>query len=384
MFIFIAMGFAGGLLNIAWTYMQRSFGVDIRLLGVLLVCATTGNLVAAFLSGTVVSRFGLSAATTGGAVLIGVGLFLIALSPTWGLLLAAVVVMSLGRGTLDVGMNNFVSENFQTASVNLLHACWGIGLTFAPGLLTVLLVTYEQSWRVGYLVLAAVHVVIFGLVVWQWGNWDAPDEDEPRERVNRAGALDSLRRPAVLWSMLVFFVYGGVELGVGQLSNTLLVESRAVSQGIASFWISMYWGSFTVGRLLVGVVAMRIADRRLMWFGMGSALSGTVLLTFAGSLVANLAGLMLCGFGLAGFFPILIAHTPGRIPRAHVSNAIGFQVGSSGLGAAVLPGLIGAFTPWFGLEFIAVGLLINAVLLVGVYRGLAVWFPAQTAPVDAA
>ena len=71
--------------------------------------------------------------------------------------------------------------------------------------------------------------------------------------------------------MAFFFVYGGVELGTGQLANTLLIESRGTCRKVtASSWVSVYWASFTVGRITMGLLALRLrrqdAPEHLLWF----------------------------------------------------------------------------------------------------------------------
>ncbi|MEO0560795.1 MAG: MFS transporter [Chloroflexota bacterium] len=367
--IFVSLGFSGGLLNIAWTYMRVSFSVDLDQLGILLLCATVGSLIAAFGSGALVGRWGIGIVAVGGALLTMLGLLAIGLSPAWTALLGAIFVMYLGRGALDAGMNNFVSENFDSWAMNVLHASWGLGLTIAPGILTVLLVRGEANWRTGYLLLAGLFAILIVLVAVHVNDWESSSTNDHKP-YSRHPMRESLTDSRVWVGIIVFFIYGGLEIGIGQLANTLLVESRGASQPVASFWLSAYWGSFTIGRLLIGVIALRIADARIIWGGLAMALAGAACIAVPGSLSLNLLGLMLCGAGLAGFFPLLISNTPRRVGRENSANAIGFQVGSAGLGAALLPGGIGIIADNLGLEFIALGLLTNALVLLMVYVGM--------------
>lgn len=378
--IFIALGVIGGLLNVAWTYMQVTFDVNVSAIGVLLVFATTGSLIAAFGSGALIGRFGIGRVALAGALLVTAGLVGVALSPAWAALVAITFVMYMGRGTLDAGMNNFVSANYDSAAMNWLHASWGVGLTAAPGIATFIIVTLDQSWRAGYAVMAVVALVLVALLAATRRRWDAPDPppqgDAPLP-ARGATMRETLGQPVALWSIALFFVYGGVEIGTGQLVNTLLVESRGMAQAIASLWLSFYWGSFTVGRILIGALALRLDDRAILRASTAVPIIGTILLVLRGPGVLNLAGLVLIGLGLAAIFPILIAQTPGRVGRAHTANAIGFQVGFAGLGAAILPGLFGLATEPFGLEAIGYGLLINAVVLFALQRWVAARYSAR-------
>ena len=380
--IFVALGISGGLLNIAWTYMQVTFGVKVSAIGVLLVCATTGSLIAAFGSGAVIGRFGIGQVALGGALLMSAGLLGVALAPAWAALVAITFVLYMGRGTLDAGMNNFVSANYDSAAMNWLHASWGVGLTVAPGVATFIIVTLDQSWRVGYAMMAGVALLLAAIVASTRRQWDAPNpaaRDGGLPSLRPAAMRETLRQPVALWSIALFFVYGGIELGAGQLVNTLLVESRGVAQEIASLWLSFYWGSFTVGRILIGILALRLNDRAILRVSTIVPIVGTSLLVVRGVEVLNLIGLILIGLGLAAIFPILIAQTPGRIGRAHTANAIGFQVGFASLGAAILPGLYGLATDFFGLEALAYGLLVNAAVLLALHRWVAARYSANRA-----
>ena len=44
-----------------------------------------------------------------------------------------------------------------------------------------------------------------------------------------------------------------MEVGVGQWSATLLIEGRGINVETAGRWVGVYWGAFTVGRILFGL-----------------------------------------------------------------------------------------------------------------------------------
>jgi fucose permease len=252
--IFISVGMIGGLLNIAWTYMQVTFKVEVSAIGVLLVCATGGGLVAAFSSGMLIGRFGIGRIAVLGTTATALGLVGVVLSPAWLILLVIIFVMYMGRGTLDAGMNNFVSERYSSVAMIWLHASWGLGLTIAPSLMTYIIITQQMSWRAGYGVMIGVMLLLLAAVLFYQRYWDMPMNGldaamEAQRLLQRAQMRETIQQPVVLWSALLFFIYGGVEIGTGQLANTLLVESRSIDQETASLWISLYWGCFTVGRI---------------------------------------------------------------------------------------------------------------------------------------
>ena len=351
--------------------MQESFGVPLEALGLLIFIATSGSLTAAFGSGVIIGRLGIGRVILGGVALVAFGLMGYSIAPAWLILLIITFFFYMGRGALDAGMNNFVSAHFGSSEMNWLHAAWGVGLTIAPISMGFLIVTLGQSWRVGYAILALIFVVILGAVIMTLPRWKVMDSpDEQNEPVTTAPFFETLRQPIVLISVLFFFVYGGVEIGTGQLANTLLTEARGIAPQTASLWVSLYWGSFTAMRLLVGVIALRVPDNRIMMGSMVIALTGSLVLALDAHPYTGLIGLMLTGAGLAAMFPILISQTPMRVGRQHAPNAIGFQIGIAGMGASLVPTAAGMLADSFGLEIISRLLLVNSVVMVGVYLWL--------------
>ncbi len=376
--VFIAIGIASGLLNISWTYMRDSFGVSHDGLATLAPAAMLGGLIAAFLSGSIIGRFTLPPVLVGGMAFAGFGLLGYAIAPVWILLLGVAFIASIGKGAMDAGLNNFVSANYGASEMNWLHACWGVGLTIAPALVTHFVLYQGGGWQASYvaaglLLLALGLVILFSLPLWQL---DADSAKIKREGA-RAPTRDSLRRPIVIIGLLFFFVYGGVEIGAGQLANTLLTEARDLPQAAASSWVSAYWACFTIGRILMGLLALRLGDKTLLNICFICSVCGALLLAINVNDIFSLLGLMGMGFGLAAIFPILVLQTNERVGREHAPNAIGFQVGCAGLGGAALSGLGGVFAEYVGPESISLFLLAGALLMVLLYEFMIRWETAR-------
>ncbi len=379
--VFVVIGVASGLLNIAWTYMQATFDVSHNSLAALAPAAMLGGLIAAFLSGTVIGRFSLAPVLVGGMAFAGIGLLGYSIAPIWIILLAVAFVTSIGKGTIDAALNNFVSVNYGASEMNWLHAAWGIGLTIAPNVVTFFVIEQGGGWQSSYVLIGAL-VLLLGLVILLslplWRFKDARgDKDKPSRRTPMT---ETLRQPIVLIGLLFFFLYGGVEIGTGQLANTLLIESRGLPQTVASDWVSAYWGSFTVGRILMGLLAMRLGDRALLNFCFASSALGATLLFANLHEIMSLAGLLGIGFGMSAIFPILILQTNERVGRRHAANAIGFQVGCAGLGGAALTGLGGVFVEYVGAESISAFVFACAALMVLLYQFMIRWEARQLAP----
>jgi len=190
------------------------------------------------------------------------------------------------------------------------------------------------------------------------------------DAVARASNLSTLKLPVVRLSIAVFFVYTGIEAAAGYWACILFTESRAVPVRTAGVWLSIYWGSLTVGRLLFGLVVEHISIHRLLRVCLVSIAMGATLIWLGGASFLSVTGLGLMGLASAPVFPSLISATPLRLGEEHVANGVGFQIAAAVLGASLLPSFVGVLAGRIGLEVIGPTLLVAACLLLGLFEAL--------------
>jgi len=373
---FISLGMPDGLLGVAWPGIRETFNLPLDALGLLLVFSTAGYMASSFFSGLLVRRFGiggllgLSCALTAGALLIYF------LSPFWFLLFAAVFFGGLGAGAIDAGLNTYVEKHHSERMMQWLHASFGIGVTIGPLIMTAGIALTGQ-WRPGYLVVSLAQFVL-AIVFFSSGHlWQKSDivEDKAKMPEKEASLGETLREPRALLSMVMFFVYTGVELGLGLWSYSFLTISRGVRPEIAGIVTGSYWAMFTVGRILAGWYTRRMTVRSILYTGLGLALAGSLIMALDGGIWLTIAGIGLVGFAIAPLFPSLISDTVNRVGARHVSNTIGMQISSAGFGAAVVPSMAGVLARIYSLEVIplymmgALSLLFLSILLSRGHKG---------------
>jgi fucose permease len=297
----------------------------------------------------------------------GAGLIGYTLVPQWWMMVALGVVAGLGAGAIDAGLNTYVAAHFGETIMQWLHACWGVGVTLGPLIMTLGL-TRAGTWRVGYYVVAAFELLLalaFGLTARRWRDGSPANHDAPERLTDyRTPMRDSLRVPQVWLSFMMYFLYVGAESGAGVWAYTLLVESRGVDPALAGFWTGSYWATFTIGRMLAGALASRIRGDALVTVSIAGAVLGALLLIWNPSQMANVAAVALIGFSIAPIFPALMSGTVRRVGAAHAANTIGLQMTATGFGMMVVPSLMGVLASRLSLEAIPVCLL-------AVYLGLA-------------
>lgn len=356
---YISLGLPDGVLGVAWPSMREAFRRPVNHIGFLLVGSTIGYVLASALGGTAVRVLGIGKLLIISSALVTIALAGYGTSPIWAGMVVLAVCGGLGAGAIDAGLNAFAAARFSPRVVNWLHACWGIGATLGPLLMTAVLAS-RLNWRVGYLILATTLLLLTILFLSTLKRW-SDDTQDSAVRAPRASMVAALRQPIVWVQIVLFFFYTGLESTAGQLLFTLFTESRGVSVFVAGLTVGFYWGALTVGRLVFGQLSEWLGDRRVLRIGTIAALPAAALIAWNPVSACGLSGAVLLGFALSPIFPTLISRTPSRVGAPYAAHAVGFQVSAASVGIAVCPGLTAWLARQFGLEAIGVCLVAGAV-----------------------
>lgn len=368
---FISLGMPDGLFGVAWPSIRENFGLRLDSVGALFFAITTGYMVSSFLSGKIIARLGVGATLAASCALTASALLGYTLVPSWGLIVLLGVVSGLGAGAIDAGLNTYVASHFGEGLMQWLHASFGFGVTLGPIIMTAGL-TFFNSWRLGYQVVGGAQLLLaasFLLTVRMWQNGGVPHAPEQERHLMeyRTPFGETLRQPVVWLNLLLFFLYTGAELSFGSWTYSLLTLSRDVPVGVAGLWAGSYWATFTVGRILAGLLTRSFGTANLLKAGFLVALGGSLLLWWNPFPQASIIAVSLIGFAIAPIFPGLVSGTRARVGEQHAANTIGMQIAAAGFGGAVVPSLAGVLAQNFSLEAIPVYLVGVFILLIGLY-----------------
>ena len=368
---FVALGMPDGLLGVAWPSIRTSFSIPLDSVGLLLTACVAGYMTSSFLSGPLVARLGIGRTLAVSCAMTGTALTGYTVVPEWWMMILLGVVAGLGAGAIDAGLNAYVAAHFGEGLMQWLHASYGIGVTLGPIIMTIALTTLN-SWRVGYRVVGGFQLALatcFVLTLSMWGNKETASGNEPKRLTDYKTPMgDTLRQPRVWLSMLLFFLYVGAEVSLGTWTYSLLVESRGIEPTRAGLWAGSYWATFTVGRMLAGLLAKRAGVHTLVMGGLTGALLGAALLIWNPSEATNLVAVALIGLAIAPIFPALMSGTSRRVGAQSAANTIGMQMAMSGLGTAVMPSLLGILARQLSLEVVPICMVVVFAALLGLYR----------------
>ena len=364
---FIGLGLPDATHGVTWPSVRDSFGLGNSGLGLIIAGGGLGYLCSSFIAGRLVAKLGVGTLLAGSSLVVTLGLAGFALAPNWLWFLAATPLIGLGSGAIDAGLNTYAAQHFSTRHMNWLHASFGIGVTTSPLLVTGVLVL-GWDWRWGYWLVAALLAAMTGLFFLTRHWWQRDANSATKAPSDSPWA--TFRHPVVVIQMPLFFVYTGLELGLGQWAFTILSESRDFTLAQAGTWTGLYWGSLAIGRFVFGWLVSYVATDSIIRLATVLAVVGISLLTLNLQASLSIFGLLLTGFACAPIFPSLVSRTHERLGPAAAGHAIGFQVSAAMLGAMTLPFLSGLLSKWVNLEAILWFCLSQGVLLLLLHEAL--------------
>ncbi|MBN8658046.1 MAG: MFS transporter [Anaerolineae bacterium] len=370
---FISLGLPDGLLGVAWPSIRETFSLRLDALGILLVASTSGYITSSFLSGKLIAKLGVGGTLAASCFLTGAGLIGYTLVPAWWMMVLLGVVAGLGAGAIDAGLNTYIASHFGEGLMQWLHASFGVGVTLGPLIMTAGLNWYND-WHWGYQNVGTAQILLAGCFLLTLRMWqrtpELPHEEEKKEmRLTDYNTPigETLKQSSVWMSLLMFFIYTGIEVSFGSWTYSLLTLSRNVPTEIAGLWSGSYWATFTLGRILAGLLTRRLGVKNLLVLGQVAAACGAVLLWWNPFPTASIIAVSIIGFALAPIFPALVSLTSLRVGDQHAANTIGMQISAAGFGAAVIPGLAGVLAENISLEAIPVYLTILFGVLIATY-----------------
>ncbi|WP_433538152.1 MFS transporter [Micromonospora sp. CA-249363] len=371
---FVSLGLPDGLLGVGWPSIRADFGVPTEAVGLLLTAGTVGYLTSSVLAGFTLARIGVGALLAASTLLASLALTGYALSPGLAVIVGCALLLGLGSGAVDSGLNAYAAAAFGPRHMNWLHAFFGLGVAIGPLIMTAAL-SAGLAWRWGYGIVAAAQVALataFALTVRAWRRRDPASGADPGTPDTaapvRVPVLATLRLPVVWSGTLAFALYVAIEVSAGLWAFLLLSEGRGLSAAVAGGCVSAYWGSLFVGRVVQGVVAERLGPRSVLRVSLAGMAVGAALIAVPGSAVLAVLGLVVLGFAAAPVFPLLTLTTAERVGAAHADRAIGLQIGAAGLGAALVPAGLGVLISNVSVQALGPALVVLAVALIVLYE----------------
>jgi FHS family Na+ dependent glucose MFS transporter 1 len=260
----------------------------------------------------------------------------------FGVLMAVLIVKGVAVGVVSTGANTLLLWTHGGKAgpfLNALHFFFGLGAFLSPFLLGLLLTAGGAYWQA--YVLLAVFDFIVGASVLLFLRPPAPlrtahDDGTPSRAASRYLVA------VVLAAMLFLFFYVSAEITFGGWIYTYAVTLNLADAASAAYLTSLFWFTFTIGRLVSIPVAIRLAPAQIL----AAAFSGVAV--FLGLLIAFPASTAVLWIAVAGIGLTMAPIWPSGYTLAVQSIRLTAGVSAAillgdSVGGMVMPGLTGLF-----------------------------------------
>ena len=354
---FLLLGWTSVLVPALIRQLEAGFGVDDAAIGIYYFIYSAAYATSSFVGGLLVERLGRAVVLPAAAGLIGTGLLIAGIAPAWVVFVLGAVVLGLGGGAIDGGVNGLalaISEEGRGRALNLLHLTFAIGAFISP-VVVGQLVGRGVAWEALFLATGAGALLLAFLLRaarLPSGMRRGGSDDAVATRSSAVGG--SLLMPLALLAIAIgSFV--ATEIGV---SNWIIRFLAAVPVTTATAALSAFWGGLALGRLFAATYSDRFSHSTFAAIASTVAGVGVIVAVAAPTVELSVAGFALAGFAMGPIFPMIVA-LGGDLYPDRLAATGGTLTGAAVLGGMLYPPLIGLMSAQFG---IGTGLLGAAVL----------------------
>ena len=339
---FISLGLPDSMLGAAWPMMYADLNAPISYAGFISMTVCGGTVVSSIMYSRLARRIPTGIVTAVSVAMTALALMGFSFASSFPMIIALAVILGLGAGAVDAGLNNYVAIHFKARAMSFLHASWGIGTTVGPFLLSYL-ISIGLGWQEGYRILSTVQFIICIMLFASLPLWKKAENAEKGDTTAPVPEYRRFCKGAVIPAILAFFAYCSMENTAMIWSATFLVEARGFSEGLAAVSAGVLFWGMTAGRLFSGFISDRLGDRKMLAIGETASLIAILLIAFIPGKL-SVAALFLLGFGFGPIYPSMIHQTPEYFGVERSSEIMGLEMASAYVGSMFMPpvfGLIG-------------------------------------------
>ena len=328
---FISLGLPDSMLGAAWPMMYADLNVPISYAGFISMTVCGGTVVSSIMYSRLARRIPTGIVTAVSVAMTALALMGFSFASSFPMIIALAVILGLGAGAVDAGLNNYVAIHFKARAMSFLHASWGIGTTVGPFLLSYL-ISIGLGWQEGYRILSTVQFIICIMLFASLPLWKKAENAEKGDTTAPVPEYRRFCKGAVIPAILAFFAYCSMENTAMIWSATFLVEARGFSEGLAAVSAGVLFWGMTAGRLFSGFISDRLGDRKMLAIGETASLIAILLIAFIPGKL-SVAALFLLGFGFGPIYPSMIHQTPEYFGVERSSEIMGLEMASAYVGS---------------------------------------------------
>ncbi len=361
---FIGLGVPDSLIGAAWPAIHSEMNIPVEAVSVLTFLVSGCTVLSSIFSAKILNKLGTAKVTAFSTAMTALSLLGFSVSKSFWFMIPLAIVLGLGAGAIDSGLNNYVALHCKASHMNFLHCFYGVGVSLSPYLMSRAL--SDIGWRGGYRYAFYVQLAITILLLVSMPLWKktTSTEEAEEEKVVSLTLLQMAKKPEVRQVWIIMFVTNAIEYACGVWGSTYLVEEKGFEVRYGALALTIYYVGMSIGRFLSGLLASKISTWRRI--GIGTVILAPavliMLLPLSGS--AAVVALFLIGLGNGSIYPNMIHLTPHNFGKEVSQSIMGSQIAFAYIGVMLAPPMVSLISGLFGIKIYPVLLAVFYVVMV--------------------
>lgn len=348
---FVMYGWQASLLGGVWPKMSEDIGVGVTLIGILTMINYISSGISSFATYKIRMKLGTSRSNVLGLMFSAISMLILANATSFIAIVIATIFLGASAGIIDVNSNSYVVKAYETKWVSFMHACWGLGATIGPMVMSFALV-YLKNYRIGFYITFVIMVIVSSLMLFAKKYWDnkkkSIDQDyvelhsvSEAEKEANVGFADILKIKNALKILICFTLANGAGCSLSAWIATMATEQRGIAVAEAAIASSTFFFALMIGRIVFGMLADKIGIAKTLLICMTITLVSVICYCIPyKSLPIVYINSAVAGFGSGALIPLLNANLKELFDTKYLSPLISFGgvfgLGGIAVGSAIM------------------------------------------------
>lgn len=361
---FIGLGVPDSLIGSAWPALHAELNIPVEAVSVLTFLISGCTVLSSMFSAGILNKLGTAKVTVFSTAMTAAALFGFSVAPSFGFMIPLAVILGLGAGAIDSGLNNYVALHCKASHMNFLHCFYGVGVSLSPYLMSQAL--SDIGWRGGYRYAFYVQTAITLLLLVSlplWKKTSSSEQTEEEKSVNLS-LLHMAKKPEVRQVWIIMLATNAIEYACGVWGSTYLVTEKGFDTEHGALALTIYYVGMSAGRFVSGLLSDKISTWKRIGIGTAILAPAVIIMLLPLPGTAAVAGLFFIGLGNGSIYPNMIHLTPHNFGKEVSQSIMGSQIAFAYIGVMLAPPLVSLISGLFGIGVYPVLLAVLYVIMV--------------------
>lgn len=360
---FIGLGVPDSLIGSAWPEIHIQLDIPVEAVSVLTFLISGCTVLSSMFSAKILNKLGTAKVTAFSTAMTAAALIGYSFAPSFWFMIPLAIVLGLGAGAIDSGLNNYVALHFKASHMNFLHCFYGVGVSLSPYLMSQAL--KNVGWRGGYRYAFYVQAFIALLLIVSVPLWKKTSEsEEVEEKSVNLTLLQMAKRSDVRLVWVIMLATNALEYACGVWGSTYLVEEKGFLVQHGALALTVYYVGMSIGRFVSGLLADKISTWKRIGIGVVILAPAIVVMLLPLHGVVSVIGLFLIGLGNGSIYPNMIHLTPHNFGKEVSQSIMGSQIAFAYIGVMLAPPAVSLISGVLGIKVYPVLLAVIYAMMV--------------------